>query len=127
LVDSSERRNIDGLSSDGTTGSNTGGVFSGTRLNDGLEEDLERVLVGEQVDDLKSLLEDADSHLLLTVHTGHTTHELADKSLENWAGDLCKSLLLILTGSVRMEHLSFISSDVEVLVESGLRAFHIFI
>lgn len=67
LVDSSERRNIDSLSSDGTSGSNTGGILSGTGLDDSLEDDLKRVLVGEQVDDFKSLLEDADSHLLLTV------------------------------------------------------------
>jgi len=67
LVDSSERRNVDSLSSDGTTGSDTGGVLSGTGLNDGLKDDVEGVLISEQVDNLKSLLENADSLLLLTV------------------------------------------------------------
>jgi hypothetical protein len=101
LVDSSEGRNVDGLSSDGTSGSNTGGVLSGTGLNDGLEKDFERVLVSEQENDLESLLEDADSHLLLTILARVSTHELVYKSLENWAGDLSESLLLILAGGVR--------------------------
>ena len=36
LVDSSEWRNIDGLSSDGTTGSNSSGVLSGSSLGNGI-------------------------------------------------------------------------------------------
>lgn len=67
LVDSSERRNINSLSSDGTTGSDTGGVFSSTGLNDGFKDDLKGVLISEQVDNFKSLFEDADSLLLLTI------------------------------------------------------------
>ena len=104
LVDSSERGNIDGLSSDGTTGTNTGGVLSGTGLNDGFKDDLEGVLISEQVDNLKSLFEDADSLLLLTILARVTNHELIDESLENGAVDLSESLLLILAGGVRGIH-----------------------
>ena len=104
LVDSSERGNIDGLSSDGTTGTNTGGVLSSTGLNDGFKDDLEGVLISEQVDNLKSLFEDADSLLLLTILARVTNHELIDESLENGAVDLSESLLLILAGGVRGIH-----------------------
>ena len=37
LIDSSKWRNIDSLSSNGTTGTNSGGVLSSSSLNDGLE------------------------------------------------------------------------------------------
>ena len=37
LIDSSEWGDINSLSSDSSTGTNSGGVFSGSTLNDGLE------------------------------------------------------------------------------------------
>ena len=37
LVDSSKWRNINSLSSNGTTGTNSGGILSGSSLNDSLE------------------------------------------------------------------------------------------
>lgn len=43
LVDSSERRDIDGLSSDGTSSTDSGRVFSGARVDDGVEEVLDWV------------------------------------------------------------------------------------
>lgn len=122
LVDSSEGRNINSLPSDGTTGADTGGVLSGTGLNDGLEDDLKGILISEQVDDLKSLLEDADGHLLLTILARVSAHELVDKSLENWAVDFCESLLLILAGSVGGINLSLLLLDSQVSNESLLRA-----
>ena len=50
LVDAAERRDIDSLATDGTGGTNTGGVFTGTAVDDGIDGDLERVLVGHDVD-----------------------------------------------------------------------------
>ena len=38
------------MSADGTGGSNTGGVFTGTAVDDGVDGDLERVCVGGDVD-----------------------------------------------------------------------------
>jgi len=38
------------LSADGTGGSDTGGVFTGTAVDDGVYGDLERVCVGGDVD-----------------------------------------------------------------------------
>jgi hypothetical protein len=85
LVDSSQWGDINGLSSDGTTGTNSSGVFSRSTLNDGLEKDLQWVLSGEEVDDVESLSEDSHGHLLLTVMSMLSNHQGVDESLGNWA------------------------------------------
>jgi len=127
LVDSSQRRNINGLSSDGTTRSNSSGVLSGTRLNDGLENNLKRVLVSEQVDNLEGLSEDADGHLFLTVLARVTNHKLIDESLEDGAGNFLESLLLIFTSGIWHVYLCFISLDGQVIIKGLLRAVNILI
>ena len=105
LIDSSERRDIDSLSSDDTARSDTSGVFASTTVLNGVNEDLDRVLIGQKVNDLESLLDDSDSHLLLTVvSTLH--HHGVDESLNNWAGGLSESLLLVATSSVGEIHSS---------------------
>lgn len=50
LVDTAEGRHIDGLATDGTGGTDTGAVFAGTAVDDGINGDLQRVLVGHDVD-----------------------------------------------------------------------------
>ena len=50
LVDAAERRHIDGLTTDSTGGSDTGAVFAGSAVNDGVNSDLDGVLVGHDVD-----------------------------------------------------------------------------
>jgi hypothetical protein len=50
LVDAAEGRDIDGLATDGTGGTDTGGVFAGTAVDDGIDGDLDGVLVGHDVD-----------------------------------------------------------------------------
>ena len=67
LVDSAEGRNIDSLSADDTTRSDTGGVFAGTAVGDGSDDDLDGVFTSEEVDQLHSLLYNSDCHLLFTV------------------------------------------------------------
>ena len=67
LVDSTEGRNIDSLSADDATRSDTGGVFAGTAVRDGSDDDLNGVLTGEEVDQLHGLLHNSDCHLLFTV------------------------------------------------------------
>ena len=78
LVDSSEGRDIDGLSSDGTLGSDSGRVFSGSGVDNGVDEDLDGVLLGDEVDDLESVLDDSDGHDLFTVVSA--VHHQAVKS-----------------------------------------------
>jgi hypothetical protein len=50
LVDTAERRDIDGLATDGTGGTDTGGVFAGSAVDDGINDNLDGVLVGHDVD-----------------------------------------------------------------------------
>lgn len=50
LVDAAKRRHIDGLTTDGTGGSDTGGVFAGSAVDNGVHGDLDGVLVGHDVD-----------------------------------------------------------------------------
>ena len=45
LVDTTEGSDIDGLTTDGTGASDTGGVFTETGVDDGLNEDLDGVLM----------------------------------------------------------------------------------
>lgn len=105
LVDSSEWGDINGLSSHGTTGTNSSRVFSGSTLNDGLEEHLKWVLSSKEVDDIKSLSEDSYSHLLFTVLSVVSNHEGVDESLGNWALNLLETFFLIFTSSVWDVHL----------------------
>ena len=50
LVDTAERGDIDGLTTDGTGGTNTCAVFAGSAVDDGIDRDLDGVLVGHDVD-----------------------------------------------------------------------------
>jgi len=50
LVDAAQRRHIDGLATDGTGRTNTGAVFTGTAVDDGINSNLDGVLVGHDVD-----------------------------------------------------------------------------
>jgi hypothetical protein len=67
LVDPAEGRDVDGLTPDGTLRADTGGVFPGTGVDDGVNEDLDGVLLGDEVDDLEGVLNNADGHDLLAV------------------------------------------------------------
>jgi hypothetical protein len=103
LVDSSKWGDINSLSSDNTTRSDTGGIFSSTTVLDGINKNLDGVLIGQKVNNLERLLDDSDSQLLLTVvSTLH--HHGVDESLNNWAGGLSESLLLVATSSVGKIH-----------------------
>src|SRR5438034_8421097 len=50
LVNTAERRDIDSLATDGTGRANSSAVFPGTAVDDGVNGDLDRVLVGHYVD-----------------------------------------------------------------------------
>jgi hypothetical protein len=50
LVDTAERGDIDGLTTDGTSRSDTGGIFAGSAVDNGIDRNLDGVLVGHDVD-----------------------------------------------------------------------------
>lgn len=110
-VNSSQWRNIDGLSSDGTGRTDSGGVLSGTRVDNSVDNNLQWVLLGDNVDDLKSVLDDSDSLQLLTVvSTVH--HQGVGQSLNDWALSLSESLGSVSTSSVGNENWG---SDLDVV------------
>lgn len=99
LVDAAEGGDIDGLATDGTSGTDTGGIFTGTGVDDGINENLDGVLVGEKVDDLESVLDDTDSHELLSVVTA-VHHQGVGETLNNGALGLAETLGGEATGGV---------------------------
>lgn len=50
LVDTAERGHIDGLATDGTGGTDSGGILTGTAVDDSIDGDLDGVLIGHEVD-----------------------------------------------------------------------------
>ena len=63
---------------------NTGGVFSGTSLEDGSDEDLEGVLSGEEVDDLEGVPHNSAGFDFLSGVSAGELHG-ADESLDDGA------------------------------------------
>ena len=63
-----EGRHIHSLTTDNTGSTNTGGVFTRTRVGNGISKNLDGVLIGHEVDDIESLLDDLHGvHLLTSV------------------------------------------------------------
>jgi len=89
-------------------------------LGDSFEHNLEWVLSGKEVNDLKSLSENSNSLLLLTVLTVSTNHKLVDESFGDWAVDLTESLLLVSTSGVWDVHLSLGSLDGKIIDKGKL-------
>lgn len=84
LVDTAERGNIDGLSSDNTSRADASAIFARTTVDDGIDNDLDGVLVSQDVDQLKSVTNNADSHNLLSV-VAAVAHHRASKALDDRA------------------------------------------
>ena len=122
LVDSAERRHVDGLSADNTAGTDTGGIFASTGVGDGGDDDLDGVLAGQQVNQFEGLLHNSDSHLLFTVVSALGGHEHANDALNNGALGLLEAALLVAASSVRDEHLLTDRRDLEIVGEGVIRA-----
>jgi hypothetical protein len=104
LIDTAERGDVDGLATDDTTGTDTGRVFAGSTLGDGVNDDLDGVggVLGGEVSDLEGVADDADSEELLAVGA-HFEHEAVDEALNDGALDLTELLLLEATRRVGNE------------------------
>merc|ERR1719503_67268 len=112
LVDTAQWRDIHGLTTHNTSRSDTRGIFPRATVLHGIHVHLEWVLVGEEVDNLESVLDDAHCHHLLTV-VAAVHHHGAHQTLHNWAESLAESLGLVTTLSVWEERLcSLVHSNV---------------
>jgi len=127
LVDSTEGGDIDSLSTDDTTGSNTGGVFTGTGLGDSSHEHLNGVQAGEEVNEFHSLLDNPDSQLLFTVVPVSGGHDHVGQTLDDRALSLLESTLLVAASGVRNEDLLSDGLDLEVVGEGHVGAFNAFV
>merc|ERR1719498_2110868 len=107
LVDTTERRHIDGLTTDNTGGSDTGGVFTRSSFHDGVHENLNWVFASDEVDDFKAHLDDVDSLELFTV-VAAVHHHGVDETLNKRALGLAESLGLVTSSGVRDENGEFV-------------------
>lgn len=84
VVHSSEGRDVDGLSLHCTCATHTSRVLSRSAVDDCIYEELHGVLVGEDVDQLEGVSNDAAGHQLLAVVAAEAHHR-AGKTLNDGA------------------------------------------
>ena len=70
VVDTTKGRHIDGLSSGNTSRADTRGVFARATVRHGVDQHLNRVLAGHDVDDLEGVLDNAHGHPSESHHEG---------------------------------------------------------
>lgn len=110
-VDSAEWGHVDRLSADHTGGSNTSGVLARSGVLHSVDQHLDWVLTGHQVDEVEGVLDDAHGHELLTVVTS-VSHESVHEALDDWASGLPEATLLVASGGVRQKY--WLKSDVRL-------------
>jgi hypothetical protein len=99
VVDAAEGGHVDRLAADDSGPADAGRVLAWSRVDDGVHHDLDRVLVGEEVDDLERVLDGPDRHELLPAVPA-LAHEAAHEALDDGAGGLPEPLLLVAAGGV---------------------------
>ena len=99
LVDTAERGDVDGLATDNTGRTDACGVFACTGIDNGVDEDLDWVLVGEEVNDLERGTHDLDGKHLFT-SVASVKHECAYHTFHNWAVGFAETHLSIASSSV---------------------------
>ena len=122
LVHATEGRDIHSLATDHTGGANAGGVLTGAGVDDGINGDLQGVLVGEEVDDLEGVGDDADSHELLAV-VAAVHHQGACEALDDGALGLPEPLLLVASGGVGHKD-GALGLDSDVVLEGDVLHLH---
>lgn len=98
-VDAPQRGDIDSLTTDSTSRADTGRVFTRTTVNDSINEHLDGVLVGHEVDDLEGVLDDANGQELLAV-VAAVHHQRVGQTLNNGALGLTEALNIVTTSAV---------------------------
>jgi len=84
LAYTSERRYIDGLTTDDTSRSDTRRVLSWSSVDNGVNKNLDRIAIRKEVDNLEAMAHDIDAHHLLTTITS-VKHERVDETLHKGA------------------------------------------
>ena len=84
------------------------------------------VLSGQEVDDVKGLLDVSHGHLLFTI-VSSLHHNGIDESLDDWAINFLKTSFLVLSSGVWEEYLTLLRLHVQVGVEGNIGALNSFI
>ena len=120
MVDTTERGDIDSLTTDGTSSTNTSGILTRSSVDDSVNKDLEGVLVGEEVDDLEGVLDDTDGHHLLSV-VPPVHHEGVGQTLNEGALGLPEALDVVPTsGMGKVVGVFGVLFNSEVVLESDV-------
>jgi hypothetical protein len=118
LVDTSQWGHIDGLTTDSSGGTDSGGIFARTAVENGINGDLDGVLVGDEVDDLERVLNNSHGLQLLSV-VASVHHKGVGESLDDWALGLAEALDGISSGG--MWEVDWLELDVVAGVLSEFR------
>ena len=102
MVDTAQRRAVARLPPHRTAAAHARRVLAGTAVDHRFHVHLHRVLLGEEVDDLKGVLDDANRHDFLAV-VAAMAHHRAHHALNDRALGLAKGLLLPAALRVRQE------------------------
>mmetsp|Transcript_19572 Transcript_19572/g.59256 ORF Transcript_19572/g.59256 Transcript_19572/m.59256 type:complete len:215 (+) Transcript_19572:1073-1717(+) len=119
LVHAAERGAVHGLAAHHTGGADAGGVLTGARVDDGVHEDLERVLIRGEVDDVQRVLDDAHGHHLLA-RVAALAHEGARHALHDRGERLTEALLLVAALGVRQVR-GLLARDADVIDQGDVR------
>ena len=84
LVNSPQGRHIHGLPPHSSGAADTGGILAWAGVDDGVDHDLERILAGQQVDDLEAVLHNPHGHQLLAI-VPPVHHQRVDQALNDRA------------------------------------------
>ena len=114
------------MSLNNTTRSNTSGVLSSTAVGNSIDDDLDRVLTGQEMNDVEGLLDNTDGLELLAVVSALSHHGVGE-SFDDGAGDLLELLSLVFAGSVGQPYLGLGRLDVDVGDERGVLALDAFV
>lgn len=117
LVDSSQRGNVDSLLSDHTACSDTGGVFTGSSLENSVNKHFQWVSACQQVNNFKSMSHNPDGlHFFTSISAVelHWTH----KSFNDRAEGFSEFFGLISASCVGNEHLRLGGFDCNIVDEA---------
>ena len=125
LIHSAQWRHIYSLTAHHTCWAHSCGVFTRTSVLHSIHEHLDGVLVGEEVDDLEGMLDNAHCHELLAV-VAAMHHHGAHQALNDGAQSLAEASHLVSALSVGKEQLSRFA-DGNVVHQTQVRQHHILV
>jgi len=98
-VNTTKRGHVNSLAANDTSRTYTSRIFTRASIDDGIDCDLQRVLPSQKVNNLEGVLNDSNSHHLLT-RVAAVHHKGVGQTLNNRALGLSEALLVVTSSSV---------------------------